>query len=183
MNGRENGEEIQKNSLNALVFRLIHRYGSLNFCEFQRLGVHPGQLPVFAILREHEGISLRELADSLHIKPPTVTVTIQRLEKVGFVSKKPDEKDQRVNRIYLTEKGKNLSEEMLLLVHENERILMEGFTEEELGLLKDFLNRMIENLAQAPAGACGGEFPERVPFAKLGHPDRFHQMADRPVHE
>lgn len=169
MHERESGEEAQdfmggmkKDSLNSLVFRMIHRYGSLNFGKFQNLGVHPGQLPVFAILQKNEGVSLREMADLLHIKPPTVTVTIQRLEKAGFVIKKPDGKDQRISRIYLTEKGKNLGEEIQLLIMENEQILMEGFSQEELGLLKDFLGRMIRNLVQASKESCAGDFPDEL---------------------
>lgn len=182
MIGSENGEEMQTfiggmqgDSLNSLVFRMIHRYGSLNFSKFQKLGVHPGQLPVFAILRGHEGVSLREMADLLHIKPPTVTVTIQRLEKAGLVIKKPDGKDQRINRIYLTEKGKNLSEEIQFLAQENEQILMEGFSAEELELLKDFLHRMIGNLAAA-GGECARGFPGRAPFSE----ERCRQCGMRP---
>lgn len=155
MQKRENGESvpgftdsIPQDSLNFLVFKLIHRYGSLNFGRFQKLGIHPGQLPVFSILSRQEGVSLREMADLLHIKPPTVTVTIQRLEKAGFVCKKQDEKDQRIARIYLTEKGKNLGEEILALVRENEQTMMEGFSEEELVLLKAFLRRILENLSK-----------------------------------
>lgn len=162
MDAGEKWEEIQKTSINSLVFRLMHRYGSLNFNKFQKLGVHPGQLPVFVILRGQEGISLREMADQLHIKPPTVTVTIQRLEKAGFVLKKPDGKDQRINRIYLTEKGKELSEKMWHLFQEDEQILVEGFSKEEQELLKEFFCRMVENLMRASERECLGEPPRGI---------------------
>lgn len=170
----ENREEMQdfigsmkKYSVSSLLFRVMHRYGSLNFSKFQKLGIHPGQLPVFVILQKQEGISLREMADRLHIKPPTVTVTIQRLEKAGFVFKKPDDKDQRINRIYLTDKGKALSENMLQLVQEDEQVLVEGFSEEEKEMVMSFLQRMVENLMQASQREClrkpigrGDFFPE-----------------------
>lgn len=141
--------EIQGDSINSWVIRLMHGYGSVNFMKFRQMGLYPGQLPVLIVLHGREGISLREIAGLLHIKPPTVTVTVQRLEKAGFVRKKPDEKDLRISRIYLTEKGKNLSEEMRRLVEEDEQMLTRGFSEEELLALKDFLRRMTENMIEA----------------------------------
>lgn len=151
------GECVQGSGINALVLRLMHGYGSRNFSKFQGLGIHPGQMPVFCILCKQEGLSLREMADRLYIKPPTVTVTIQRLEKVGLVCKRPDEKDQRISRIYLTEEGRKLSEGIQRLAWEDEQILTEGFSEDEIQLLRNFLFRMTENLMQAsgPGGQSG----------------------------
>ena len=67
-------------------------------------------------------MSQREIAEHLRIKPPTVNVTVQRLEKAGFLFRKADEKDQRVSRIYLTEKGKQAKERGMKRVEENEKI-------------------------------------------------------------
>ncbi len=139
----ENDESIQ-----SYVIHLMHRYSSINFKKFQELGIHPGQFPVLGTVSRREGISLRELADFLHIKPPTVTVTVQRLEKAGLVCKKADPEDQRILRIYLTEKGKGIRQEMACLLAENEKKLTQGFSEEELIQLRKFLGRMTENLIQ-----------------------------------
>ena len=46
------------------------------------------------------------------VKPATVTVMIKRLEKTGFVERKDDKNDQRISRIFLTEKGKNICENL-----------------------------------------------------------------------
>ena len=135
-------------SITACVVRLIHNYSSMNFNIFKELEIHPGQLPVLINISRQEGISLRELADTIHIKPPTVTVTIQRLEKAGLVYKKADASDQRISRIYLTEKGKNIQRELDNLFNENERILTKGFSGEEQQLLREFLRRMTENMRQ-----------------------------------
>jgi DNA-binding MarR family transcriptional regulator len=137
---------IPGDTIDAWVLRLMHQYGSMNFKKVRELGVHPGQIPVLVLLHKREGISLREIADQLHIKPPTVTVTIQRLEKAGMVYKRPDEKDQRINRIYLTQKGKNLKEDMRRVMDDNRQMLIRGFSQEEQAVLKEFLHRMVENL-------------------------------------
>lgn len=141
-------EEMQGNSINSWLIRLIHNYSSMNFKKFTGLGIHPGQLPVLKLVSEREGISPRALADAIHIKPPTVTVTVQRLEKAGLVYKKADPVDQRVSRIYLTEKGKDIQKEIIHLIDENERILTRDFSGEELEQLRSFFERMVKNLQQ-----------------------------------
>jgi DNA-binding MarR family transcriptional regulator len=139
-------EEVKGDGINSWLVRMIHSYASVNFKKFKELGIHPGQLPVLRTVYDREGISLRELANAIHVKPPTVTVTIQRLEKAGLVYKKADPADQRVSRIYLTEEGKNIHEEIQRLIDENEQLLIQGFSEEELELLCSFLERMTNNL-------------------------------------
>lgn len=134
--------------INFWVISLMHRYSSANFKKFMELGIHPGQLPVLKTVQENEGISLRELAKRLHVKPPTVTVTVKRMERAGLLCKKSDTEDLRISRIYLTEKGKSISAGVIAQMEENERILTRGFSEEELQTLRDFFERMIENLAQ-----------------------------------
>ena len=86
------------------------------------------------------------IAKILHIKPPTVNVSIQRLEKAGFLYKKPDEKDQRVTRIYMTEKGKEIKAKALERIHKNEAVMMEGFSEAEQCLLRRFLEQILVNI-------------------------------------
>lgn len=135
--------------MNYWIIRLIHRHSSVNFKCFQKLGIHPGQLPVLKTVYEREGISLRELANVLHVKPPTVTVTVKRLEKTGLVYKQGDQEDLRVNRIFLTEKGKSINKEISALLDKNEKILTAGFSQEEKEALYGFFERMIENLDQA----------------------------------
>lgn len=160
----EHLEEVMEYRVDAWVVRLMHRYSSMNFNKFKELGLHPGQLPVMRLLQEHEGISLREMAEGLHIKPPTATVTVKRLEKAGMVCKRNDSEDMRVTRIYLTEKGKSITSEIHELMEENERILTEGFSRKEILQLCGFFRRMTENVARVygkEGSCCSGleEFP------------------------
>ena len=83
-------------------------------------------------------------AEKLHIKPPTVNVTVQRLEKAGFLYREADEKDQRISRIYMTEKGKQAKESGMKKVQDNEKILLDGFSEEDLCLLRRFRAQLVD---------------------------------------
>ena len=92
-------------------------------------------------------------AEKLHIKPPTVNVTVQRLEKAGFLYREADEKDQRISRIYMTEKGKQAKESGMKKVQDNEKILLDGFSEEDLCLLRRFLDQITENIEKIPVAS------------------------------
>ncbi len=69
------------------------------FGQMQELGIYPGQIPVLGLVATEDGLSQREIAKILRIKPPTVNVTVQRLEKAGFLYREADEKDQRIQNL------------------------------------------------------------------------------------
>ena len=58
------------------------------FGKLKSLGIHPRQMPILAVLWKEDGCSQKELASQLGVKPPTVTVSIQRLEKIGIIVRK-----------------------------------------------------------------------------------------------
>lgn len=142
-------DEKERNSIQAWLIRFIHRYSAMNYKRFMEMGIHPGQLPVLRTLSEREGISQRELARELHVKPPTIAVTVKRMEKAELIYRQGDRADMRVNHIFLTEKGKNTGAAIESLMDENEQILMKGFSLEEQKQMQSYLGRMIQNLVEA----------------------------------
>lgn len=142
----EEDERGKENSLLSLFMKVDRYFMAKCFGQMQGLGIYPGQIPVLGMVSKKEGLSQKELAEILRIKPPTVTVSVQRLEKAGFLYKKPDEKDQRIARIYLTEKGKETKARALQRIRENESVMLEGFSETEQCLLRRFLEQILENI-------------------------------------
>ena len=120
------------------------------FGRLQKLGIHPRQMPILAVLWRKDGCSQKELAEKLDVKPPTVTVSIQRLEKAGIIFRRQDEKDQRVSRIYLSEEGRSIIEEGMRMAKEGEKQVLTGFSESELCLMKRFCLQIKENIAAMP---------------------------------
>ena len=142
-----------KSSILTMFMRIDRSFMAKCFGQMQELGIYPGQIPVLGLLSYRDGLSQREIAEKLHIKPPTGNVTVQRLEKAGFLYRKADEKDQRISRIYLTEKGKQTKESGMKKVQDNEKILLDGFSEEDLGLLRRFLDQITENIEKIPVAS------------------------------
>lgn len=101
-------------------------------------------------LARKDGVTQLDLVKLTHLKPPTVSVTLGRLEKLGFITRAPDPGDQRAVRVYLTEKGRELDRSTLKRIRETDEILMKGITETEslqlMSLLKKIRDNMIKDL-------------------------------------
>ncbi len=59
---------------------------------------------LLAIAEEPDGISLRDLAVRLSVRPPTVTKTMTRLSAQGIVDRRVSTADGRQSFVHLTEK-------------------------------------------------------------------------------
>src|SRR6476659_39945 len=60
------------------------------------------QFDVLATLRFGEGVTQQELAERLLVTKGNVCVVLDRLERIGWVRRRPDPIDARANRVYLT---------------------------------------------------------------------------------
>lgn len=139
-------DEKLDNTIQGLFMRATHTYFQKNFHQLNGFGLHPGQIPVLWHLFREEGLSQKEIANRVKVKPPTVNVSLQRLEKMECIYRKQDTKDQRVSRIYLTEKGRDLSKRIERVIQNNEIQMTRNFTEVEICLLGRFLKQLIENI-------------------------------------
>lgn len=75
-------------SLQMLFMEISRHYAGRCFQQIEELEIHPSQMPFIMILSRRDGCSQKEIAECLEIKPPTVNVSIQRLEKSGMVCRK-----------------------------------------------------------------------------------------------
>lgn len=110
---------------------------------------NPGILFLLRCKGEDSVLSQKEIADLTGVAPPTVAVSVRRMEKAGLLTKLSDERDLRRNRIALTERGRLLADEFEKASREVSGILFAGFSDEEFALLRKWCLRMIENLERA----------------------------------
>lgn len=165
----EGGEEYFL--FHMIVSQVMRLYFQRSYVLLERMRLHPGQVPVIMALSRDEGLSQRELSERLTVRPSTMAVTLRRMEKNGLVYRIPDQKDQRVSRVYLSEKGQTLFERMREMLEDLGQECMAGFTGEEIRELKQLMNRIRENLAQlcdedsppcGDPGRRGGELPRKI---------------------
>ena len=101
---------------------------------------------IMRVLSREEGVSQLYLTQRTHLKPPTVSVTLRKMEAEGLVTRECDPEDKRAVRVHLTERGRAHNLRVFARLHELDTLLMEGFDEAERELLKNLLLRMRENI-------------------------------------
>ena len=136
----------EDDSLRRRLVQLTHLYFRETFQALKDTGIHPKQVPFMILLDEQEGMSQREISQELGISPPTVAVSVKRLEKSGLVERREDEQDLRRSRIFLTERGKETIQDIKTCVEEKEALVFRGFRESARCLMNRFFDQMIENL-------------------------------------
>lgn len=72
-------------------------------------GLTLAQGDVLATLRFGDGITQQDLAERLLVTKGNIVGLIDRMGAAGWVERRPDPEDRRVNRLYLTEAGWRLT--------------------------------------------------------------------------
>lgn len=101
---------------------------------------------IIICLAHGDGITQLDLVKKTHLSPPTVSITVKKLEKLGYISRVSDSVDGRAVRVYLTDKGRELDNSALDAIHNINNILMQGITPEQAEILTRLLGHMRDNL-------------------------------------
>jgi DNA-binding MarR family transcriptional regulator len=112
----------------------------------ETLGLYEGQPSMLRSLWAQEGLTHTELARRLRVQPATITKMIQRMERAGFVERRPDPEDERVSRVYLTEAGRAVQADVRGVWHTLEKEAFADLTAEERTVLRRFLLQIRDNL-------------------------------------
>src|SRR6202162_361289 len=71
-------------------------------------GTTRAQWIVLFRLRQQEGLSQVDLADMLELQPISLVRLLDRLVEHGLLERRPDPRDRRANRLFLTRTGRPL---------------------------------------------------------------------------
>ena len=115
--------------------------------QVSRIGIHRTQhIILMHISRRGKLPSQTELADHLNITPAAVTGALKRLESDGYIVRKLGN-DNRYNEVTITKSGLDLVEYTETIFSEIDRSLFNGFSDEELELYINFLDKIQKNIS------------------------------------
>lgn len=139
-------EKLISESIGALLVQICRAHRNKAQELLSRIDLYPGQEFLLINLWPHDGLTHTEVAENLCVQPATLTKMLDRLVKSGLVHRQPDLDDQRVSRIYLTEKGRDLLQPIEQVWEELEQISFANLTMEERLLLRRLLLQVYANL-------------------------------------
>jgi len=139
---------VDMNFLFALgeVQRLMRAYADK---EAARYGITRAQWAVLAKVERIEGMKQTELAEQLEMQPITLTRLIDKLCDSGWIERRGDETDRRVNRLYLKKAARPLLAKLAELKSEITATALEGISPAEAERLVSQLESVKENVRNA----------------------------------
>ncbi len=128
------------NILHALIRARLFHYT-------ENLPLHPHQLPMLETILRFPGITQAEAAAKLHVSPASIALSTKRLAAAGMIEKQSDPDSRRKNRLIATPLGKKTAIQAREHAKEASLEMLQGFSEEDVRCLSQFLCRMLSNLA------------------------------------
>lgn len=112
----------------------------------EQVGLSQSYRGILFHLGHEDGLTQWELAKRTNVSPPTVSVSLQKMERAGLLERRTDENDQRSVRVYLTEEGHALNDRIYTEFYKVDMQLEAGFSQEEKKMIRRIFAKMNENL-------------------------------------
>ncbi|MEV6208203.1 MarR family winged helix-turn-helix transcriptional regulator [Kitasatospora sp. NPDC051914] len=96
--------------LSYAVFALARVHRSVAAGMLRSLGLHPGQELLLMQLFDKDGQTQSELLDSVGLDHSTVSKSLRRMQEAGLITRRPNEHDRRAQDVWLTDRGRAMSE-------------------------------------------------------------------------
>jgi MarR family transcriptional regulator for hemolysin len=128
------------------VQRLVRAYADR---QASRYGITRAQWAVLAKVERAEGLKQTELAEQMEMQPITLTRLIDRLCDNGWIERRSDDTDRRVNRLYLRKAARPLLGKLSGLRSELTATALEGINPSDAQRLLASLETIKENVRNA----------------------------------
>ena len=112
----------------------------------QGYDLRPEQFTVLYALKENNGMYLRQLADITYKDRPNMTRIVTILETNGYVTSELGAEGRQVKKVYITDKGRKVCEELLPTILQIWSDTVEGIDAGEIDSFLNTLNKMEENI-------------------------------------
>ncbi|HWR43574.1 MarR family transcriptional regulator [Sporomusa sp.] len=116
------------------------------FQRFKEYDVTPEQWAVLNCLWEQEGVTPKELADSIVKDKPNTNRILEKLEMKELIVRKLHPVDKRAFQIFLTDRGWALREELIPKVIQLLEEATIGIEKHKVVEMKKLLNQIYDNL-------------------------------------
>ena len=117
----------------------------------RRLELTRAQWLVLARLHRRPGASQSELADMMEVEKASAGRMIDRLERKGWIERRADPVDRRINRLYLTAEAENISQRMQAVAAQTVGDALRDLSPEQTELLADLMVTVKARLAAMAA--------------------------------
>lgn len=136
--------------INKQLRMIQNKFRELRDRNLQTYRLTAAQMDVLIYLKcnEEQEIHQREIENWFHLKNPTVTGLLNRLEEKGFLTRRKHSSDRRYRVIELTEKGNQVLGELWEKAVEMDKRVYGWMSEEERSQFSGFLDRILTAMSE-----------------------------------
>ena len=125
--------------------RKMQRYFASYFSDSQLTCIQGVVLDYIIVENDRGDIFQKDLEEFLGIKGSSVTSLINNLEQGGYLRRESLESDGRYKKLVLTEKTREMQEDILRRVYDYIHSMFEGIPEEHLKIFESVILQMAKN--------------------------------------
>jgi len=119
---------------NRFIIEELKKYGAD--------GLVPSHGDILVCLYEQDKMTMKDIADKIHRTRPTVTVLVDKLEKLGYIKREISQEDSRYTYIVLTKKGQDFKPIFEKISENLNNMLYKNLSEEESDILENLLQKI-----------------------------------------
>lgn len=133
--------------LSMLFVAIRNVFKNLTNNGLKEMNITSSQMNVlFYISNSETEVNQKDIEKNLYLKSSTVTDILNRMENNGFIHRSVSEKDGRYKKIELTDKGRNIYENLLQKAITFETYLTKGMSKGESEILFELLQKVLHNI-------------------------------------
>lgn len=106
------------------------------------VGLVPSHGDILVCLYQNDKMTMKEIAEKIHRTRPTVTVLVDKLEKLGYLKREISQNDNRYTYITLTKKGQDFKPVFEKISEDLNNMLYKNLSEEESDILENLLKKV-----------------------------------------
>ena len=137
-----NDSTLMLANLTSRVFRQLMRMKT------EEAGLNETYRPFMMILYRDKNINQLEFTKRIHYSAPSISLTLQKMEAEGLISKTTSSSDKRNTLISLTEKGYLYNERFLKVLYDVEDEVFKDISKEERSQANETLLKMIKKITE-----------------------------------
>ena len=129
----------------SLISKIHEKGNRLIIQELKNNGAEelaPSHGDILVCLYKNGKMTMKDIANCIHRTKPTVTVLVDKLEKLGYLKRESSDKDSRYTYIILTQKGEDFKATFEKISNDLNEMLNQNLSENEVKLLEELLQKV-----------------------------------------
>lgn len=113
--------------------------------KIENLDFNCSYLEYLLVISSFDGINQKDIAKKIIVGKASVSKAVKYFTENDLAYRKKDPNDSRIKYVYITEKGKKISDEFKKTFIELNSLLIKDFSEEEYSVFKQLLEKALKN--------------------------------------